>query len=567
MLLGRNRTNGRLNILLVLLLVAAGIFALGLFAPLANAEVDDNGWTIILGPMPDMSQPRINGSTADHSRFDVLKKKFRKVRDVNNACLSCHNEGARQIHKTKHWTWEYDNSATGQKLGARHVINNFFMSTASNEASCSHCHIGSGWKGNKFDFSREENVDCLTCHDTTGKYAFKKFHTARGNCSVCHEEIPESPGDKKHKTDLNEIALNVGPTSRRTCGSCHFMGGGGVNVKHGDLDPSLTRPDHDLDVHMDAKGLNFTCTACHSTDQHAVRGSRYETEASDINGVTVPGKQSPRRSSCVSCHGERPMHDEKLNDHTDKVACQTCHIPSIARGGYATKTRWDWSTSGQLDADGNPFLKKDDKGNVTYSSQKGDSEWQENLVPEYIWSNGSAEYTLLGDTIDPGKTVSINSFLGGPDDPQSRIWPVKKSRSKQPYDAGNNTLVAVNMFALHRFANDKDAYWRNLDWQRAIAKGMKTVGREFSGNVGFVETEMLWPVNHMVAPARKALGCADCHSDNGRLKNIEGIYIPGRDTFPLVEWLGWGMAFASFAGILLHGLIRIIFRKNGRVKP
>lgn len=267
------------------------------------------------------------------------------------------------------------------------------------------------------------------------------------------------------------------------------------------------------------------------------------------------------------------MRNEKLNDHTDKVACQTCHIPSIARGGYATKVRWDWSTSGKLGADGKPILKKDDKGNVIYSTQKGDSEWAENLMPDYIWSNGTPKYTLLGDKIDPDKPVPINTYLGGTDDPQSRmdtrsrIWPFKKSRSKQPYDAGNNTLVAVNLFALHRFAKDKDAYWRNLDWQRAVAKGMKTVGQEFSGKVGFVETEMLFPVTHMVAPASKALGCVECHSDNGRLKDISGVYIPSRDTNSVVEWLGWGMLLIAFVGVLIHGLMRIFVHNHRSVKP
>lgn len=543
------------------LLVLAGL-VLGAMTPLVQIQAAENGPTIMLGPMPDMSKPRINRTTADHSRFEELKKKFRKSRDVTKACLKCHNDGAKQIHKTKHWNWEFTNPVTGQKLGPRNIINNFFMSTTSNEASCSHCHIGSGWKGNKFNFKREENVDCLTCHDTTGKYAFKKFHTARGNCHVCHEEIPETPGNKKHKTDMNEIALNVGPTSRRTCGSCHFMGGGGVNVKHGDLDPSLTQPNHELDVHMDAGGLDFTCTNCHSTDQHSVRGSRYDREINDIDGVTTPGKSAPHRSSCRSCHGNRPMQNDKLNDHTDKVACQTCHIPTIARGGHATKVRWDWSTSGKLDKDGKPFLKKDAKGNVIYSTQKGDSVWAENLVPEYIWSNGTAKYTLLGETIDPSKVVPINQFFGGPNDPQSRIWPVKKMRSKQPYDSGNNTLVAVNMFSLHRFAKDKNSYWRNLDWPRAVARGMKKAKQKFSGKVGFVETEMIWPITHMVTPAKDALGCNDCHSKNGRLADIKGIYIPSRDSLPLIEWLGWGMLLATFAGVLLHGLIRIFTRNH-----
>ena len=522
------------------------------------ASAAEDGATLMLGPMPDMSKPRIVRTTADHTRFDVLKeKKFRKVRNVTKACLSCHNEGARQIHKTKHWSWEFTNPSSGEVLGPRNVINNFFMSTASNEASCSHCHIGTGWKGNKFNFKSETNVDCLVCHDTTGKYAFKKFHTARGNCQVCHEEIPETPGDKKRKVDLNEIALNVGPTSRRTCGSCHFMGGGGVNVKHGDLDPSLTRPGWELDVHMDADGLNFSCTSCHSTDQHAVRGSRYERETSDIGGVTVPDDKAPQRSSCRACHGDRPMHSEKLNDHTDKVACQTCHIPAIARGGYATKVRWDWSTSGKLGADGKPMLTKDAKGNVVYSTQKGHSTWAENLSPEYIWSNGIADYTLLGDKIDPSQPVPLNAFNGDFNWPDTRIWPVKVSRGKQPFDAGNNTLAVVNLFALHRFAKDKDAYWRNLDWTRAVAKGMKTAGKEFSGKVGFVETEMLWPINHMVAPATKALECTECHSKDGKLAGINGIYIPARDSFTLVEWLGWLMLFGTFGGVLLHGALRI----------
>ena len=261
------------------------------------------------------------------------------------------------------------------------------------------------------------------------------------------------------------------------------------------------------------------------------------------------------------------MHNDKLNDHTDKIACQTCHIPTIARGGYATKIRWDWSSSGRLGADGKPILKKDAKGNVVYSTQKGDSVWAENLMPDYIWFNGDAKYTLLGNKIDPGKTVPINTFLGTANGPNSRIWPVKKTRSKQPYDAGNNTLVAVNLFAVHRFAKDKDGYWRNLNWKRAIAKGMKAAGRDFSGKVGFVETEMLWPVTHMVAPAKKALGCTDCHSKNGRLNDVKGIYIPGRDRNPLVEWLGWVMLLATLAAVLLHGLVRIVTRNRRSVKP
>ena len=43
---------------------------------------------------------------------------------------------------------------------------------------------------------------------------------------------------------------SVGLPTRDNCGKCHFDGGGGNNVKHGDLDESLYFPQKDLDVHM-----------------------------------------------------------------------------------------------------------------------------------------------------------------------------------------------------------------------------------------------------------------------------------------------------------------------------
>ncbi len=42
---------------------------------------------------------------------------------------------------------------------------------------------------------------------------------------------------------------------RTNCGSCHFNGGGGNNVKHGDLDESLYNPTETTDVHNKVKEL------------------------------------------------------------------------------------------------------------------------------------------------------------------------------------------------------------------------------------------------------------------------------------------------------------------------
>ena len=48
-------------------------------------------------------------STADHSKFKELQNSFDSGPEVTKACIKCHTEAAKQIHKTKHWTWEFLN--------------------------------------------------------------------------------------------------------------------------------------------------------------------------------------------------------------------------------------------------------------------------------------------------------------------------------------------------------------------------------------------------------------------------------------------------------------------------
>jgi len=73
------------------------------------------------------------------------------------------------------------------------------------------------------------------CHDTTGTY--EKFPSAAGH--PVYEEPIEFGGEIWEAPDLAYIAQYVGPTSRDNCGSCHFTGGGGDAVKHGDLDSTF----------------------------------------------------------------------------------------------------------------------------------------------------------------------------------------------------------------------------------------------------------------------------------------------------------------------------------------
>ena len=507
-------------------------------------------------------EARKTTSTADHSKFDELKKKFKSGPEVTKACLSCHTEAAKQVHNTKHWTWEFLNPVTKQKLGKKNVINNFCTSVTSNQTFCMACHVGYGWSDDSFDFTSETNVDCIVCHDTTGKY--KKLPGLSGHPNYKEMEWPPHSGKFREATDLTAIAQKVGKTSRESCGACHFYGGGGDAVKHGDLDSSLKQPKRYLDVHMDADGLNFSCGKCHLSDSHEVTGSRYAPTAFDNKGAVIRGSIEGRNpTTCVACHGNNPHPPglasvEKLNSHTDKVACQTCHIPAFARGNKATKMTWDWSTAGKLDEKGHRIQTKGSDGNVNYDSKKGDFTFERYVIPEYQWFNGNVKFTLFGEKVDTSNVVKINDFLGGPDDPNARIWPVKTFRGKQPYDTGNETLGVF-----HTAGDDDSAFWGNYDWEKSMAWGMNSMGLEYSGQMTFVDTEMSWPITHMVAPKEDALQCKQCHVENGRLRNISGVYMPGLNNTPIIDWLGYAAALMALIGVLIHGGIRYYLHKRG----
>ena len=488
-------------------------------------------------------------STADHSKFEVLKKPFASGPEVTKACLSCHTEAAKQVQKTKHWTWEFMNPETQQRLGKKHVINNF----------CTACHVGYGWKDNNFDFAAQENVDCLVCHDTTGTY--RKLPGLAGHPNYQDMEYPPHSGKIVKAPDLGAVARGVGKSSRANCGACHFYGGGGDAVKHGDLDSSMKNPAKYLDVHMAKDGLNFTCGTCHATAGHDVPGSRYAPTASDEkHGSHMRGKKDANPATCQACHGTRPhsVKFAKLNDHTDKIACQTCHIPEFARGGVPTKMSWDWSTAGKLDKEGKPFKLKDSGGHDAYDSKKGDFKYEDNVIPEYIWFNGKVNYTLRETKLDPTQIIRINHFEGSPDDGKSKIWPIKRFTGKQPYDMVTNTLLIP-----HTYGKDDSSFWSNFNWDKALATGMQAAGGTFSGKFGFVATEMSWPITHMVAPKTDALTCQQCHGENGRLDKVPGLYMPGRDANPWLDKIGWGIVLLTLLGVVAHGGLRIVMAGKG----
>jgi LPXTG-motif cell wall-anchored protein len=230
---------------------------------------------------------------------------------------------------------------------------------------------------------------------------------------------------------------------------------------------------------------------------------------------------------CEDCHSgnQAPHQNSELNNelsiHTDYIACQTCHIPAYARG-QATKMTWDWSTAGDRDENGKYIVKKDEAGHVIYDGRKGSFTHADNVVPYYTWWNGNTYFLTVEDQIDPSQPVKINTFEGARGD--GKIYPFKRFTGTQPYDAGNNVMAVPHLFPSS--PDDTAAFWKGYDWDSAVSAGMASVGANYSNNLGWVDTEMFWVQNHMVAPKDNALRCQDCHSENGRLDFVALGYSP-----------------------------------------
>ncbi|MCX8063214.1 MAG: tetrathionate reductase family octaheme c-type cytochrome, partial [Anaerolineales bacterium] len=423
--------------------LAVIIIPLAIFWPQAEASVDD----------PRAFLPKHKPHTP---HTNIIQGPFNTPQEVTRACLNCHPEAAKEVMQTVHWTWEskpvkvpgHDNVVMG--IGKKNLINNFCIGIQGNWNKCTSCHAGYGWADNSFDFNNPENVDCLACHADPGTYA-------KGNYGLPAESV-----------DLVAAARSVRNPTRENCGACHFDGGGGNGVKHGDLDESLYFPSENLDIHMGRE--DFQCTDCHRTEKHQIRGRMISVSVEGSNQV-----------QCTDCHSERLHADERINTHVKTVACQTCHVPAFALKN-PTKTFWDWSTAGQDRPD----------DHYTYLKIKGSFIYEKNVLPTYLWFNESVSYRyLLGDKIDPTKPTLLNPPAGDINDPTAKIFPFKIHVARQPYDKVYNYL-------LQPLTAGEGGFWTTFDWESALRKGAEFTGLPFSGEYDFAETWMYWPITHMV---------------------------------------------------------------------
>jgi octaheme c-type cytochrome (tetrathionate reductase family) len=421
------------------------------------------------------------------------------------SCLMCHEEEARGVLDMGHFKWQGETDqiagVEGQVFGKNQLLNNFCIAVPSNEGRCTQCHTGYGYADAGFDFNDPKNIDCLVCHDQSGTY--KKELTTAG--------MPDP------SVDLNVVARSIslgGTPTRKNCIGCHANAGGGDNVKHGDLSTDLVATTREFDVHMGTDGANFDCVDCHAANHDPKSGEVNHGNA----GMSLHSVSEGEMRQCTECHGGlTAVHDETPvgvmfeDGWHERLACQVCHIPAIARA-MPTKMEWYWADAGQdIEAPIDP-----ETGKPTYAKKKGSFVWKKNVRPTLRFSNGKWERMVINIsdkyTEEP---IQLATPLGNRNDPEAMIYPFKLMSGNQPVDPVTHTVLVPHLFGPKGGPNP---YWKKYDWNLALQDGAAYTGQDYSGEYAFAATEMLLSVNHEVAPAEQALGyleegggCSDCH--------------------------------------------------------
>jgi len=465
--------------------------------------------------------------------------------------------------------------------------------------TCAGCHVGNGrFPMAQADFEQLvpasveahqqlSNIDCLMCHQD----AYKRFPdwTASGEgfedfdllnlVELPSGELVQSNGDILPRTGFSgiptvnpttldfqflpagsdtlpdtvpmapmnlttlEAAQTAHRTTRQTCLNCHAGAAGGDGTKRGDLSKENADPSVAIDMHMSSAGADLTCADCHNETlpdgtTHRVRGRGVDLRPNDV----------AERFTCENsgCHTDRPHGDfsntnpDSRDRHAQKVACQTCHIPSYAKAAVGTEVVRDWQDPHPSAAACNGrggWLPREDKGGLDNGS----------LIPSYAWFDGTSEVYYLGEPLDSVPTIPLDagvaaSFVGSfnagdpayvigmpngdvAGDTGTKLYPMKEHWGKLARNDGDNTLVGHSTFE----------FFRTGSFCRAVAVGLgldevndpaSSVCRDSEGFPGdlamppgttSVAVHTYQTINHGVETIGSALDCNDCHASTARM--------------------------------------------------
>jgi hypothetical protein len=406
-------------------------------------------------------------------------------------CLECHENEAYEVHGSTHYQWKGEapymvdgnSQLQGKDVGA---INTYCGSIEGNWNGCSACHVGLGERPDPVATeSQLENIDCLVCHQ--GEYKRKKVDGVM---------VPDT---ENMAISMDQAVQTVHNPNRSNCLACHAKAGGGDAVKRGDLAlASGNTTDLHYDVHMATTGANLNCQDCHKEENHRFIGKGSDIRPTDLD--------KPLECASSGCHDTEPHDNLELNRHTDRVACQTCHIPVYAKDASdsvateATEIVRNWQSGTHSSAP--PYHPVLEKSN--------------NLIPRYRHWNRYTDNYNLGETIYENLqtgTYQTSVPSGSVEDIDSKLYPFKYKTSDFPLNLNSNMLIPLDTSVFFTTADADMAALAGLE--NMVSKGMP--GFNSSDQFTWITTDTYQLLNHQVSPHEDALACAACHLNTTRM--------------------------------------------------
>lgn len=400
-------------------------------------------------------------------------------------CLECHNDYALDVFDSTHYQWKgiapdminQTGDLQGKHAGA---VNTYCGNITGNWQGCSSCHIGRGAEPEDTPtVSQLENIDCLVCHQDA--YKRKKVNGQM------------QPDTANMTVSMDEAVQTVHKPTRTSCLQCHAKAGGGDAVKRGDLALATAQTtDNHYDVHMATTGADLECQACHVPENHRFPGKGSDIRPTDLDVDLDCGSSG--------CHSSTPHESSEINRHTQKVACQTCHIPVYAKDAAdtaateATETHRSWqSGSEHASAPRHPVTTR-----------------ANNLMPVYrFWNRASDNYLLFDEVNENWDTGTYPTSVPDGDvaDANSKLYPFKYKTSDYPIRTESNQLIAL----------DTSVFFATADPDAATLSGLENMGFDPGDDYHWVTTDTYQLLNHQVSPADEALTCTSCHMNTSRI--------------------------------------------------
>ncbi len=443
-----------------------------------------------------------------------------------------------------------------------------FSRTGQDQPPCGSCHPGGGGleydrDGKRYDQNLREHpdlrdsldgdyyhsnwdksgvveADCLLCHLAPYDFDERISQLEKGNYrwavvagtgfgivkgSVKDGQTPTVTYNKRFFNADGTITLPISwPPPSKNCVYCH--GTSDVKKRGFSWDDI-----HNPDVHQE-QGL--ACVACHTAelDHNITKG--------DTQPSTVAANLDNTMRDCRGCHytgymgATYPRHTSIRPSHLKRIACESCHIPSLHRAaalGFET-------TTGQLVFTKNPPQAK---------SFGAAAEWKpvyERNAKQILFPYNDVLAIWWGNLDRDGIVYPL--FLRE----QATAW---KVFSNAVTDDNGDGRPEVNrdpeiVAGLKAFEQTLKGSKRFHRVQPVLVKGGKAYHLDSNGQLALLDYDLSglddvsFSVSHNVAPSRMALGangCSDCHAEKANFfmgRRVVDLY--GTDGKPISESMG-----------------------------